>query len=260
MICLLWTSRMTRPPDPPDIDVRRSVGVPDAPARDLRELAWRCLVAVGAGAVIGMVMGGLGGRAVMFVIRRGSDGSVQGLLTDDGFRIGQFTTATVFLVSVAAGLGGVTGALYLALRSSLPRRGRAAMWGAGVGLFTGADVLMPDEFDFAALEPKGFIVASFVLLPVVAALATAIAIERLLSVEPWSQRRLAAVLALGVVPLVPALPVLALAAVVALAARRLPELRRRLRRPSKVLVPIALCAVAATSAVEVWRDAVTILA
>jgi hypothetical protein len=250
---------MTRPPDQPDIDVRRRRDVADAPARDLRELAWRCLVAIGAGAIIGMVMGGLGGRLVMFVIRRGSDGSVQGLLTDDGFRIGQFTTATLFLVSVAAGLGGVTGALYLALRSSLPRRGRATMWGAGVGLFTSADVLMPDKFDFAALEPKPFIVTSFVVLPVVAALTIAVATERLLTVEPWSQRRLTAILALSVLPLVPALPVMALAAAVVLAARRLPELRRRLRRPSRLLVPVALCVVAATSAVEVWRDAVAIL-
>lgn len=118
---------------------------------------------------------------------------------------------------------------------------------------------MPDKFDFAALEPKPFIVASFVLLPVVAALAIAIATERLLTVEPWSQRRLTAILALSVLPLVPALPVGALAAAVVLAARRLPELRRRLRRPSKLLVPVALCVIAATSAVEVWRDAVAIL-
>jgi hypothetical protein len=52
---------------------------------------------------------------------------------------------------------------------------------------------------------------------------------------------------------------MALAAAVVLAARRLPELRRRLRRPSRLLVPVALCVVAATSAVEVWRDAVAIL-
>ena len=85
---------------------------------------------------------------------------MHGLITDDDFRIVQITSATV-LVEFAAGVGGVTGALYMALRSSLPRRGRATMWGAGVGLFTSADVLMPDKFDFAALEPKPFIVTSF---------------------------------------------------------------------------------------------------
>jgi hypothetical protein len=231
----------------------------DAPARDLRELAWRCLVAIGAGAITGMLVGGLGGRLVMLVIRRASDGSVQGLLTDDGFRIGQFTTATVFLVTVTAGLGGATGGLYLLLRGAMPRRGRAVMWAAALGLYTGADILTPDKFDFAALDPKPFIIVSFVLLPVVAALTIALAIEWLLTVEPWSRRGLTAVLALGSLPLVPALPVFALITGIVLAVRRAPQLTDRLRRPSKVLVPIALWLLTANSGVELWLDATEIL-
>lgn len=216
-------------------------------------------MAIGAGAIIGMVIGGVGGRLVMLVIRHGSDGSVRGLLTDDGFRIGEFTTATVFLVTVAAGLGAVTGGLYLVVRGALPRRWRAAIWSATIGLYTGADVLRPDSFDFAALEPKPFIVASFVVLPVVAALVIALAIERLLSIEPWSRRRLSLVLMIGLVPLVPALPVFALAAAVVLAARRLSGPLPGLRRPVKVLLPVGLCLVAVRSGVEVWLDAVAIL-
>jgi hypothetical protein len=229
-------------------------------AAPIREVAWRCLVALGAGAIVGMVIGGVGGRLVMLVIRHGSDDAVQGVLTDDGFRIGEFTTATMFLVSVAAGIGGVAGGLYLLLRDALPRRGRAALWAAGVGLLSGADILKPDSFDFTALEPKAFIVASFVLLPVVGALTIALAIERLLAVEPWSRRTLTAVLALGSIPLVPALPVLAIAGAVVLAARRMPGLRRLLRRPAKVLVPVALSVLAVGAGIQVWLDATEILA
>jgi hypothetical protein len=231
----------------------------EQPARDLRELAWRCLVAVGAGAITGAVVGGIGGRLVMLVIRLQSDGSVRGLLTDDGFTIGQFTTATVFLLTVAAGLGGATGLLYLLLRRALPRPGRALGWGLVLGLVTAADILEPGNFDFVALDSKPFIVVSFVLLPMVAALATALAIERLLEVEPWSHRGLTAVLALAAIPLLPALPVFAVLTLMVLAARRVPHLTSRLHRPMRVGVPVTLSLLAASSGIELWLDALEIL-
>ena len=49
----------------------------------VREMAWRCLVAIGGGAIVGLVVGGIGGRLVMLVLRLTSDGSVQGVLTDE---------------------------------------------------------------------------------------------------------------------------------------------------------------------------------
>jgi hypothetical protein len=225
----------------------------------VREMAWRCLVAIGAGSIVGLVIGGIGGRLVMFVIRLQSDGSVQGLLTDDGFRIGVFTTATGFLLTVAAGLGGMSGALYLLVRETLPRRGRAIVWGVVLGLYTGADILNPDTFDFAALDSKPFIVVSFVLLPTLAALVIALAIERLLTVEPWSRRDLTVVLAIGALPLVPVLPVFLVVAGATLALRRAPRAADGLQRLLRVTVPIALSLFAARSAIELWSDATGIL-
>jgi hypothetical protein len=222
-------------------------------------MAWRCLVAIGAGAIVGMVIGGIGGRLVMLVLRLGSDSSVQGVLTDDGFRIGQFTTATIFLLTVTAGLGGATSALYLLVRGYLPRRGRAIVWGVLMGLYGGADILNPDTFDFAALDPKPFIVVSFVMLPALAALISALVIERLLTVEPWSRRGLTAVLVIGALPLVPVLPVFLVVAGAVLALRHAPRLDDGLRRLLRVAVPVALSLFALRSAVELWSDATGIL-
>jgi hypothetical protein len=230
-----------------------------APAGDLREVAWRCLVAVGAGAIVGMLIGGLGGRLVMLVIREGSRTLVQGMLTDDGFTIGRLTASTLFLVFLAGVLGGVTGGLYLLVRGALPRRGRAVIWAGAAGLFAAADILKPDEFDFFALDPKPFIIASFVLLPVMGALAIALVIERLLTIEPWSRRGLTVALALGAAPLVLVSPAFAVAAAAVLAVRRMPGLRERLRRPAKVVVPVALLLLAASSGVQVWLDAAEIV-
>jgi hypothetical protein len=225
----------------------------------VREMAWRCLVAIGAGAIVGLVIGGIGGRLVMLVLRLASDGSVQGVLTDDGFRIGQFTTATIFLLTVTAGLGGATSALYLLLRGALPRRGRAVVWGLFMGLYAGADILRPGQFDFAALDPKLFIVVSFVLLPALAALVSALVIERLLTVEPWSRRGLTAVLAIGALPLAPVLPVFAVVAGAVLAVRQAPRVDKGLGRLLRVAVPVGLALFAVTSAVELWSDATGIL-
>ncbi|MDX6547276.1 MAG: hypothetical protein QOG33_826, partial [Gaiellales bacterium] len=57
----------------------------------------------------------------------------------------------------------------------------------------------------------------------------------------------------------PALPVFALITGIVLAVRRAPQLTDRLRRPSKVLVPIALWLLTANSGVELWLDATEIL-
>jgi hypothetical protein len=184
---------------------------------------------------------------------------VQGVLTDDGFRIGQFTTATFFLLTVTAGLGGVTSALYLLVRGYLPRRGRAIVWGVLMGLYGGADILNPDTFDFAALDPKPFIVVSFVLMPALAALISALVIERLLTVEPWSQRGLTAALVIGALPLLPLLPVFLAVAGAVLAVRQAPRLDDVLRRLLRVAVPVGLSLFAVRSAVELWSDATGIL-
>jgi hypothetical protein len=224
-------------------------------AEDAREVAWRLLVGTGAGAIVGLVIGGIGGRLVMLVLRLTSDPGVLGLETDDGFEIGRFTTSTLFLLTVTAGLGGALGAAYASVRSVLPHRGRAALSGVSLALYGGADLLKPRSFDFTALGPKALIVVSFVLLPFVFGLVMAPVVERLLEVEPWSSRRLTAVLVLGSLPLVPVSPLGAAAFGVALFVRRKPEVGQMLTVIGRVAVPAVLVVAAVKSGVELWRDA-----
>jgi hypothetical protein len=226
---------------------------------DGRTVAWRLLTATGAGAIVGAIVGGIGGRLAMFGLRLTSADTVLGVTTDDGFEIGRFTTATFFLLTVTAGLGGATGAAYFAVRNALPRRGRPFLWAAAVGLFTGADLLKPRSLDFTLLSPQSFAVAAFVLLPVVAALVIAVTLERLLVLEPWSSRPLTVVLVLGALPLIPVLPVFLVLFGFALFLRRRPRLQTTLLSVARVAVPLLLIAVAARSGVELWRDANHIL-
>jgi hypothetical protein len=233
--------------------------VTEAISQDVRPVAWRLLAATGAGALVGATVGGIGGRLAMFALRLTSDDRVLGTITDDGFEIGRFTTATLFLLTVTAGLGAATGATYFVVRETLPQRGRTLLWATVVGLLTGADLLKPDSLDFTVLEPRSFAVASFVLLPTVAAFLIAFTIERLLVLEPWSDRPLTVVLVLGALPLIPVLPGLLLLFGAALLFRRRPRIHATTLALARFAVPLLLIALAVRSGVELWHDAREIL-
>ena len=65
-----------------------------------------------AGFVSGALVGGLGGRLAMFVLRLTSSDSLHGMQTDDDFTIGSLTGATLFLIAATAFLGILGGLLY----------------------------------------------------------------------------------------------------------------------------------------------------
>ena len=60
---------------------------------------------VSSGFITGLLIGGVGGRLAMFLLRLTSDPALRGRQTDDGFTIGVFSTETLFLLGVTAGLG-----------------------------------------------------------------------------------------------------------------------------------------------------------
>jgi hypothetical protein len=222
---------------------------------DARVVVWRFVVGAGAGSIVGLLVGGIGGRLVMLVLRLASNDALHGATTDDGFVVGRVSTSTFFLLMVTGGLGAMTGVVYVAARSALPARGRAALVGIVAGLGSGASSVDPDSFDFSALDPKAFAIASFTLLPGIAAAAIVLVVDRLLELEPWSSRPLAVVLGLAALVLNVVLVVVVAIGGAALALRRTPVLGRRLHALARVVLPVLLVAFAARSGLELWRDA-----
>lgn len=150
--------------------------------------ARRLSAAVAAGLIAGAVIGGVGGRMAMLVLRLTSDPSLHGLETDDGFTIGIVSSATLFLI-VLTMVGGVAGGVaYLAVRSWLPERIRPWLFGSLAGIVGGAAVIRPGGIDFTRLEPLGLAVAMFVALPAAYGVATSLLAERFLRDSSAFQR------------------------------------------------------------------------
>jgi hypothetical protein len=132
--------------------------------QDLAAAARPLSAAVVSGLITGLVVGGLGGRIAMFVLRLTSSSSLHGVETDHGAIIGVISLDTIFLLLVAAAVGILGGVLYLAIRGWLPRRGRivvAAAFGAVVG---GAQLITPHGLDFTALAPLWLAIAMFIAI------------------------------------------------------------------------------------------------
>src|SRR2546423_12797727 len=115
------------------------------------QLTWRDLSGPGAtlaagvsgGFVPGLLIGGVGGRLAMLLLRLTSDPALRGVQTDDGFTIGVVSGQTLFLLGVTAGLGIAGGVFYLIVRDWLPDRGRVVMMSIFFGLVGGAGLLSP---------------------------------------------------------------------------------------------------------------------
>ncbi|MSQ41560.1 MAG: hypothetical protein EXR65_00755 [Dehalococcoidia bacterium] len=132
-----------------------------------------------AGLICGLVIGGVGGRLAMFALRLTSGGALRGVETDDGFIIGSFTGATLFLVIVTGFLGAAGGLAYLGVCEWVPPRWRAAVYALLGATLGGAAVIRPEGVDFTELEPLRLAVAFFVILPAAYGAAVSLLAERL---------------------------------------------------------------------------------
>ena len=161
------------------------MAVIDAPPQvtwqqDLLASARRVSAGVVGGLATGALIGGVGGRLAMFVLRLTSDPALHGLKTDDEFTIGRFSGETMFLVLVTAGLGVIGGLVYLAVREWLPERWRAALAGLFGAIVGGAAFIRPDGIDFTRLDPLPLAIAMFIALPAIYGVAMSLFVERLL--------------------------------------------------------------------------------
>ena len=161
----------------------------------------RLSIGVSTGPMAGLVIGGVGGRLAMFVLRLTSSPSLHGVETDDGFTIGVFSLATLFLLLVTAAIGVLAGLLYLVVRTWLPGRMRPWLLGALGGVVGGALMIQPDGLDFRLLEPLPLAVAFFVAIPAGCAFAISVHVERRFA-DADDGTRASATWMVGLLPLV----------------------------------------------------------
>jgi hypothetical protein len=185
------------------------------PWRASAESAVRKLAAITvAGAVLGLLLGGVGGRLAMMLLAA-LNPAATGVTTDDGFTIGQFTiSGTAQLLGAAWQLGLLGTFAYALIRGLIigPRWFRVLSVSLGAGVVVGAMIVHTDGVDFTVLQPVPLTVGLFVLIPVLYTALLALMAERWIAADGWFARsRLRMVLAtlLLWLPLLPLLPVLA---------------------------------------------------
>jgi hypothetical protein len=225
---------------------------------------WLSAAVVG-GVVSGALVGGLGGRLAMLVLRMTSSDSLHGVESDDGFVIGQVSTATLFLVLFTMVLGVLGALFYLAVRAWLPERARALLAGVFGGVVGGALIIKTDGIDFRLLEPLPLAIALFIALPAAYGVVMSLLVERRLGDVKATER--SPWWALGLIPLI-GLALLGpsgLGVLVAIAAawvvhRRAPELASLWRSSTVAWIGRAsLLAVTAIALVALVRDLTRIL-
>ena len=117
------------------------------------------------GLAAGFLVGGIGGRLAMFILRVTSDDRVIGIQSDDDFTIGRISSDSIFLIGAMTLIGTLLAFAYLLVRRWLPESRRPLQAALFFGLFGGAAVIKPDGVDFTFLSPLWLAVLLFVALP-----------------------------------------------------------------------------------------------
>ena len=225
---------------------------------DGRAVAWWVLVGAAAGAIAGLLIGGIGGRLAMLLLRLTSPELVIGMRSDDDFEIGVLTTDTFNLIAGMTMFGAFNGVAYAAVRGWIPARLRLPLWTAVSATVVGAMIVHEDGVDFTLLEPVALSIALFVALPAAAAALVVLLVERWADREPFTDRRLSVVVVVAAVAGTFALILGAVVGVVALAGRRT-GVGRTLRPVARVAAPLAIVVVAVVSAVDLVGKASRLL-
>jgi hypothetical protein len=123
-----------------------------------------------AGIWLGALVGGLGGRLAMLVLRLLSPDSVHGVVSDDGFLIGQVTLkGTYDLIGLGAAIGVIGAVAYRWVDHWLIGPGwfKQVTSAFGAGAVVGSMLVHTDGVDFRLLRPPALAIALFVLIPAV---------------------------------------------------------------------------------------------
>jgi hypothetical protein len=232
-------------------------------AANLKRVAYWLTLGAAAGGLGGAIAGGIGGRFAMFVLRLTSDGSVDGLISDDGFTIGRFDFLdTAGLVLVTTALGTIVGLLVVAGRPFFPARRMPFAWGLAGAAAGGALLVHQDGVDFTLLEPHWLAVALFVAVPGLGAGLIAWLTE--LYPRFWWRNWRATVAAGGAgLPVVVGFPI-AVAAILGGTVWALAMTSPRLRplprwRPARIAADAVFALVVGIGAVDLFNDAAAII-
>jgi hypothetical protein len=216
---------------------------------ELRVGARWLLVGAAAGAVVGLIVGGVGGRLLMLVLRLASPGSV-GLVSDDGFEIGVVSHRTLQLFGATTQIGAVGGIGYVAARAFIADRMRVLVWAVVGGALGSAAVVHSDGRDFT-LEPRWLAVGGFVAIAVVAGAGTAALVERAARERgAWATSTGVLAAVLGGLAVLLALPF----ALATLGLARIAAIRSRARSYGRLVAAVVLSALVAVSLAKLVRD------
>jgi hypothetical protein len=235
------------------------VTVPAPWAPLLHHQARRLAGVTAAGALLGLLVGGVGGRLAMLLLAR-LNPEAAGLTSDDGFTIGQFSAATFNLLVVGTAFGVLGAGVYVVLRGLMigPRWFRLLSISLGPAVVVGSQIVHADGVDFTVLDPAWLGVALFVLIPGVYALLLAVVGERWLAADgPFARSTSVAMLLplLLWIPLAPVFAGLALGYVALEAVRRRPGGPALLGHPAWAWLGRAILTVVFVAAlVELWSE------
>ncbi|HYJ70792.1 MAG TPA: hypothetical protein VEX15_24310 [Nocardioidaceae bacterium] len=161
------------------------------PRRVSNETYVRQIAAIGcAGAVSGLLVGGVGGRLAMRYLAATNEED-SGAITDDGFVVGDITLGgTIQLLATTTQVALVGAALFILIRPLLlgPAWFRVVSVATGTGVVFGAIVAHPGV-DFEALDPPLLAISLFVALPFAAAGVFCLLAYRWLDDDSWFAHR-----------------------------------------------------------------------
>jgi hypothetical protein len=226
--------------------------------RDLKTFAYWLSLGAAAGGLGGALVGGVGGRLAMFVLRLTSDSFVRGVESDDGFIIGRFNLMdTLELVLATTIMGAVVGVLVIAGRPFFPWRGMWLAWAAVGGAIGGGIIVHTDGVDFVVLEPAWLAVLMFIAIPAAGAAAIA-ALVPLYQRFWWTKRGPTAIASVAALPLLIFVPasgmVLAVSAVV-LGLLQVPALRLfAAGMPARSIAILVFAALVVLGTLDLVRD------
>jgi hypothetical protein len=174
---------------------------------NLEVVAYWITLGAAAGGLGGALVGGVGGRLAMLLLRLTSSDSVRGLESDDGFIIGRFDFFdSAELMFVTAIMGATFGLFVVAGRPFFPKRGMPFAWALAGAVIGGAIIVHEDGVDFTVLDPHWLAVTLFVVIPGVGAGL----IAWLTDLFPrfwWRRRALTALAGLAMMPSLVLFPV-----------------------------------------------------